>query len=80
MGHSTKGLKHKVVASTRISGNARLQNSCAIYTCILIFHTTSLGMKSKPGENFLSLQCKDSTPYPLPPLYLYRPIFTRGHL
>ncbi len=39
-----------------------------------------LGMKSKPGENVLSLQCKDSTPYPLPPLYLYRSIFTRGHL
>ena len=33
-------------------------------------------MKSKPGENFLSLQCKDSTTYPLPPLYLYRSIFT----
>ena len=36
-------------------------------------------MKSKPGENFLSLQCKDSHPYPLP-LYLYRCIFTRGQL
>ncbi len=24
-------------------------------------------MKSKPGENFLSLQCKDSGPHPLPP-------------
>ncbi len=24
-------------------------------------------MKSKPGENFLSLQCKDSGPDPLPP-------------
>ncbi len=35
-----------------------------------------LGMKSKPGENFLSLQLKDSTNYPLPPLYLYRSIFT----
>ncbi len=23
-------------------------------------------MKSKPGENFLSLQCKDRGPYPLP--------------
>ncbi len=31
----------------------------------------ALGTKSKPGENFLSLQCKDSTPYPLPPPYLY---------
>ncbi len=37
-------------------------------------------MKSKPGENFLSLQCKDSTPDPLPPLYLYRSVFTHGHL
>ncbi len=30
-------------------------------------------MKSKPGENFLSLQCKDRAPYPLPPS-----IFTEG--
>ncbi len=30
-------------------------------------------MKSKPGENFLSLQCKDRVPYPLPPS-----IFTDG--
>ena len=37
------------------------------------FHLYVLGMKSKLGENFLSLQCKDSTSYPLPPLYL---IFT----
>ena len=29
-----------------------------------------LGMKSKLGENFLSLLCKDSGPYPLPPLSL----------
>ncbi len=40
----------------------------------------ALGMKSKPGEDFLSLQCKDSTSYPLPPLYLSRWIFTCGHL
>ncbi len=29
----------------------------------------------KTGESFLSLHCKDSTPYPLPPLYLYRSSF-----
>ncbi len=34
---------------------------------------TVLGMKSKLGENFLSLQCKDRAPYPLPPS-----IFTDG--
>ncbi len=37
------------------------------------------GMKSKPGEKFLSLQCKDRVLYPLP-LYLYGWIFTGGQL
>ncbi len=54
-------------------------NSLKIFkvSCTIINYRDVLGMKSKPGENFLSLQCKDSITYPLPPLYLYRPIFTR---
>ncbi len=45
-----------------ISLNPKHGDYCEDPECV-----TALGMESKLGENFLSLQCKDRATYPLPP-------------